>query len=265
MQLLPETGQGIADRTGGNEWKPEDLLNPELNIRYGSWYLRHLLDKYERRGARARRVQRRPDERRPLAGGGSRDPVRRDAPLRRARAGAEGDLRRRLCRRARPVLSFRACASSLALLLALVVAVPALAVEPEPYLRNCSSSAYGDLGRGWQRACGRGRPACVRRDQERPRVQPVPQKVLVVVEPNRIATVTIAARSRLTSCARLQRHPPHGQRQDAAHERHERRALRGVPCGGVACRPGTGARSSPATSSSTDRAACTSRSAPAAS
>ena len=46
MQLLPETGQGIADRTGGDEWKPEDLLNPELNIRYGSWYLRHLLDKY---------------------------------------------------------------------------------------------------------------------------------------------------------------------------------------------------------------------------
>ena len=46
MQLLPETGQGIADRTGGNNWKPEDLHNPELNIRYGSWYLRHLLDKY---------------------------------------------------------------------------------------------------------------------------------------------------------------------------------------------------------------------------
>jgi len=47
MQLLPETGQGIADRTGGNNWKPEDLRNPELNIRYGSWYLRHLLDKYD--------------------------------------------------------------------------------------------------------------------------------------------------------------------------------------------------------------------------
>jgi soluble lytic murein transglycosylase len=46
MQLLPETGQGIADRTGGEEWRPEDLLEPELNIRYGSWYLRHLLDKY---------------------------------------------------------------------------------------------------------------------------------------------------------------------------------------------------------------------------
>ena len=47
MQLLPETGQGIADRTGGNEWKPDDLLDPELNIRYGSWYLRHLIDKYD--------------------------------------------------------------------------------------------------------------------------------------------------------------------------------------------------------------------------
>ena len=46
MQLLPETGQGIADRTGGNRWRPEDLHNPELNVRYGSWYLRHLLDKY---------------------------------------------------------------------------------------------------------------------------------------------------------------------------------------------------------------------------
>jgi soluble lytic murein transglycosylase len=47
MQLLPETGQGIADRTGGREWKPADLLTPELNIRYGAWYLRHLLDKYD--------------------------------------------------------------------------------------------------------------------------------------------------------------------------------------------------------------------------
>ena len=47
MQLLPETGQGIADRTGGSQWTPDDLLNPELNIRYGSWYLRHLLDKYD--------------------------------------------------------------------------------------------------------------------------------------------------------------------------------------------------------------------------
>jgi soluble lytic murein transglycosylase len=46
MQLLPSTGQGIADRTGGEAWTPDDLHNPELNIRYGAWYLRHLLDKY---------------------------------------------------------------------------------------------------------------------------------------------------------------------------------------------------------------------------
>jgi soluble lytic murein transglycosylase len=47
MQLLPSTGQGIAERTGGHSWTPADLLDPELNVRYGSWYLRHLLDKYD--------------------------------------------------------------------------------------------------------------------------------------------------------------------------------------------------------------------------
>ena len=46
MQLLPETAQGIADRTGGTGWHERDLVDPELNVRYGSWYLRHLLDKY---------------------------------------------------------------------------------------------------------------------------------------------------------------------------------------------------------------------------
>ena len=47
MQLLPATAQGIADRTGGRGWHERDLLDPELNVRYGSWYLRHLLDKYD--------------------------------------------------------------------------------------------------------------------------------------------------------------------------------------------------------------------------
>lgn len=46
MQLLPETARGIAARTGGHEFRVEDLDDPEINIRYGSWYLRHLLDKY---------------------------------------------------------------------------------------------------------------------------------------------------------------------------------------------------------------------------
>jgi soluble lytic murein transglycosylase len=48
MQLLPATAHGIADRTGGHGWHERDLLDPELNVRYGSWYLRHLLDKYGR-------------------------------------------------------------------------------------------------------------------------------------------------------------------------------------------------------------------------
>ena len=46
MQLLPETAAGIAERTGGSKFETADLYDPELNVRYGSWYLRHLLDKY---------------------------------------------------------------------------------------------------------------------------------------------------------------------------------------------------------------------------
>ncbi len=46
MQLLPSTAEGIAARTGGSRFRVEDLLDPEINVRYGSWYLRHLLDKY---------------------------------------------------------------------------------------------------------------------------------------------------------------------------------------------------------------------------
>lgn len=46
MQLLPGTAQGIARRTGGGGFVVADLYEPELNVRYGAWYLRHLLDKY---------------------------------------------------------------------------------------------------------------------------------------------------------------------------------------------------------------------------
>ena len=46
MQLQPATAEGIAVRTGGSKFEVADLYNPEINIRYGSWYLRHLLDKY---------------------------------------------------------------------------------------------------------------------------------------------------------------------------------------------------------------------------
>ena len=46
MQLLPETAKGIAVRTGGAKFVLSDLDDPEINVRYGSWYLRHLLDRY---------------------------------------------------------------------------------------------------------------------------------------------------------------------------------------------------------------------------
>jgi soluble lytic murein transglycosylase len=46
MQLLPDTAKGIAIHTGGNKFVVSDLVNPEINVRYGAWYLRHLLDKY---------------------------------------------------------------------------------------------------------------------------------------------------------------------------------------------------------------------------
>ena len=47
MQLLPSTAQGIAVHTGGSNFHTVDLYNPEINVRYGAWYLRHLLDKYD--------------------------------------------------------------------------------------------------------------------------------------------------------------------------------------------------------------------------
>lgn len=46
MQLQPATAEGIAIRTGGSHFVVSDLYKPEINVRYGAWYLRHLLDKY---------------------------------------------------------------------------------------------------------------------------------------------------------------------------------------------------------------------------
>jgi soluble lytic murein transglycosylase len=46
MQLLPDTAKGIAVHTGGSAFRVQDLYDPEINVRYGAWYLRHLLQKY---------------------------------------------------------------------------------------------------------------------------------------------------------------------------------------------------------------------------
>jgi soluble lytic murein transglycosylase len=46
MQLQPATAEGIALRTGGSKFVLSDLYNPEINVRYGAWYLHHLIVKY---------------------------------------------------------------------------------------------------------------------------------------------------------------------------------------------------------------------------
>jgi soluble lytic murein transglycosylase len=46
MQLTPGTAKGIAQYTGGSRFRVSDLTNPDINIRYGAWYLGHLLSKY---------------------------------------------------------------------------------------------------------------------------------------------------------------------------------------------------------------------------
>jgi soluble lytic murein transglycosylase len=46
MQLQPATAKGIAIRTGGSKFVLSDLYDPEINVRYGAWYLHHLLLKY---------------------------------------------------------------------------------------------------------------------------------------------------------------------------------------------------------------------------
>lgn len=47
MQLLPATAKEIALRTGGERFEVADLRDPRVNIRYGSNYLRYLLDRYD--------------------------------------------------------------------------------------------------------------------------------------------------------------------------------------------------------------------------
>ena len=46
MQLLPETAAQIARETGGVAFVPADLDDPRVNIRYGCYYLRTVLDQF---------------------------------------------------------------------------------------------------------------------------------------------------------------------------------------------------------------------------
>jgi soluble lytic murein transglycosylase len=47
MQITPEAAQYIEKQSGGTTFKLSDLSDPELNIRYGTFLLRELLDRYD--------------------------------------------------------------------------------------------------------------------------------------------------------------------------------------------------------------------------
>jgi soluble lytic murein transglycosylase len=46
MQILPSTADYIARKSGGTAFEQGDLATPQINISYGSWYLRYLLQHY---------------------------------------------------------------------------------------------------------------------------------------------------------------------------------------------------------------------------
>jgi len=46
MQITPATARFIAHRSGGTRFRESDLANPQINIQYGTYYLRYLLDRY---------------------------------------------------------------------------------------------------------------------------------------------------------------------------------------------------------------------------
>jgi soluble lytic murein transglycosylase len=46
MQILPDTAKFIAKRSGGTQFELRDLANPQVNIAYGCWYLRYLMQRY---------------------------------------------------------------------------------------------------------------------------------------------------------------------------------------------------------------------------
>ena len=47
MQLMPSTAKFIAHKSGGTKFQLADLGTPQVNIAYGSWYLRYLIQHYK--------------------------------------------------------------------------------------------------------------------------------------------------------------------------------------------------------------------------
>ena len=46
MQITPSTAKVIENLSGGQTFKFDDLSNPDINIRYGTFYLHYLIEKF---------------------------------------------------------------------------------------------------------------------------------------------------------------------------------------------------------------------------
>jgi soluble lytic murein transglycosylase len=46
MQIMPDTGASIAEELDVEDYAPSDLQIPEVNVRFGAWYLRKMLDHF---------------------------------------------------------------------------------------------------------------------------------------------------------------------------------------------------------------------------
>jgi len=46
MQIVPETGAWIAQQLEIHDFEVDSLYDPALSLRFGSWYLRYLLDRF---------------------------------------------------------------------------------------------------------------------------------------------------------------------------------------------------------------------------
>jgi len=47
MQITPEAAQFIEKQSGGSTFKLSDLSDPEINIRYGTFLLKELIERYD--------------------------------------------------------------------------------------------------------------------------------------------------------------------------------------------------------------------------
>jgi len=47
MQVTPATAEYVEELSGGSTFDPSDLADPDINIRYGTFYLRHMFNQFD--------------------------------------------------------------------------------------------------------------------------------------------------------------------------------------------------------------------------